>query len=423
MEAKQIPTEKVLDSSFALMKDGYNFIRKRCEVHKSDIFSTRVMFQPAICVSGGEAAALVYDSKHFVRKGAAPMRFQETLFGQKGLQTLDDVLHRKRKEMFMSLMGQEQIAHLGRITREQWLMAASQWDNGKPVYLLDEAQKIMCIVACQWAGVPFKSEEIARRSNEFGAMVDAFGTVGSSHLKGKYARLSSERWIRGLISQVRGGWLSTAPGSPMYIISFYKEHGKLLDLKVATVELINILRPIVAIANYIVFAAVAMHQYPSAKRKIVSGDKNYMEWFVHEVRRFFPFTPFVGARVRDTFTWKGYEFPKGMLVLLDVYGTDHDPRKWQRPEEFRPERFKNFTPGAFDFIPRGGGDHYTNHRCPGEWITIEATKVAVKFLATFMEYDVPDQDLNIDLSRMPAFPKSRFIIMNVKVKEPVYEAV
>lgn len=423
METKQIPTEKVFDSSLDLMKDGYNFIRKRCEVYKSDIFKTRVMFQPAICVSGVEAAALVYDNMHFVRKGVAPKRVQKTLFGERGVQTLDDALHRQRKEIFMSLMGTDQISQLASITQEQWLLAASQWEGEKLIYLLDEVQKIMCIVACQWAGVPIKPEDVPKRSKEFRSIVDAFGDVGPRHLKGITGRKSSERWIRNMISQVRGGWLSTVPGSAMYTISFYKESGKLLDLKVAAVELINILRPIVAIANYVVFAALAMHQYPATQKKIIRGHKNYVDWFVQEVRRFYPFTPFVGARVRDTFNWKGYHFPKGRLVLLDVYGTDRDPRKWERPEEFWPERFKNFTPGAFDYIPQEGGDDYTNHRCGGEWITIEATKVAVKFLATCIEYKVPDQDLTIDLSRMPTFPQSHFIITNVKVKKPVYQVI
>ncbi len=423
METKQIPTEKVFDSSLDLMKDGYNFIRKRCEVYKSDIFKTRVMFQSAICVSGVEAAALVYDNMHFVRKGAAPRRVQKTLFGERGVQTLDDALHRQRKEMFLSLMGAEQISQLASITQEQWLLAASQWEGEKLIYLLDEVQKIMCIVACQWTGVPIKSEDVPKHSKEFGSMVDAFGGVGPRHLKGKTARKSSERWIRNMISQVRGGWLSTVPGSAMYTISFYKESGKLLDLKVAAVELINILRPIVAIANFVVFAALAMHQHPATQEKIIRGHENYVVWFVQEIRRFYPFTPFVGARVRDAFNWKGYHFPKGRLVLLDVYGTDRDPRKWERPEEFWPERFKNFTSGAFDFIPQDGGDDYTNHRCAGEWITIEATKVAVKFLATCIEYKVPDQDLSIDLSRMPTFPKSHFVITNVKVKKSVYQVI
>lgn len=57
-----------------------------------------------------------------------------------------------------------------------------------------------------------------------------------------------------------------------------------------------------------------------------------------------------------------------------------------------------------------------NHRCPGEWITIELMKVALAFLTERMEYEVPEQDLRIDYSRLPALPRSHFIIHNVKTR-------
>ena len=41
-------------------------------------------------------------------------------------------------------------------------------------------------------------------------------------------------------------------------------------------------------------------------------------------------------------------------------------------------------------------------------------KTAVRLLTTEVRYDVPDQDLSIDLSRMPAQPKSRFVIRNAR---------
>jgi fatty-acid peroxygenase len=41
-------------------------------------------------------------------------------------------------------------------------------------------------------------------------------------------------------------------------------------------------------------------------------------------------------------------------------------------------------------------------------------KVALRFLAGRLTYDVPEQDLKLDRSRMPALPRSRFIITNVK---------
>jgi fatty-acid peroxygenase len=67
----------------------------------------------------------------------------------------------------------------------------------------------------------------------------------------------------------------------------------------------------------------------------------------------------------------------------------------------------------FSFIPHGGGDYYEDHRCAGEWITIELMKTSVRLLTKGMRYDVPSQDLRIVMSRRPALPASRFVINNV----------
>jgi fatty-acid peroxygenase len=183
---------------------------------------------------------------------------------------------------------------------------------------------------------------------------------------------------------------------------------------VAAVELLNVLRPTVAVSVFITFAAVALHQHPACRQQLEAGENDYAEMFVQEVRRFYPFFPMVGALVRHDFEWKGYPFPQGQQVLLDLYGTDHDPRIWQEPEVFRSERFRQWEGSPFDFIPQGGGDHHLHHRCPGEWITLELMKGALRFLAGRITYEVPEQDLAIDYSRLPALPRSRFIISNVR---------
>jgi fatty-acid peroxygenase len=175
-----------------------------------------------------------------------------------------------------------------------------------------------------------------------------------------------------------------------------------------------ILRPTVAVSVYMTFAAHALHQYPRCREEARAGADGSTERFVQEVRWFYPFFPSVVARVRNDFEWKGYPFPGGTRVLLDLYGTNHDPRAWEAPEEFRPERFRYWDGSPFNFIPQGGGDHAVNHRCPGEWITIELMKVALSFLAGSLSYDVPEQDLRINLSRLPALPRSRFVISSVR---------
>lgn len=107
----------------------------------------------------------------------------------------------------------------------------------------------------------------------------------------------------------------------------------------AAIELINILRPIVAISTYITFTALALYNYPEFLEKLLVGDSNYYEMFIKEVKRYYPFGPFLGAKVRKDFKWNNIEFEKGMLVILDIYGANHDSKLWVKPFDFWPERF------------------------------------------------------------------------------------
>src|SRR5215475_9242894 len=48
----QIPRDNSLDSTPALLSDGYRFISKRCRRHQSDVFETRLMLRKTVCVTG-----------------------------------------------------------------------------------------------------------------------------------------------------------------------------------------------------------------------------------------------------------------------------------------------------------------------------------------------------------------------------------
>ncbi|CAM3682288.1 hypothetical protein GCM10009865_44060 [Aeromicrobium ponti] len=63
-------------------------------------------------------------------------------------------------------------------------------------------------------------------------------------------------------------------GSALYEMAFHEElDDRQLDTQMAAIELINVLRPIVAIATFITFAALALHEHPEVKVKLHSGDR------------------------------------------------------------------------------------------------------------------------------------------------------
>ncbi|WP_172253757.1 cytochrome P450 [Saccharibacillus deserti] len=411
------PQEHTLDNSLALLKDGYDFIFKRRREMDSDIFQTRLLGQKAICIGGKEAAELFYDTSKFKRSGAIPKRIQKSLFGVDAIQTLDGDAHRHRKALFMSLMSRERLDVFMELLAQEWEAAAHRWEQLEELELFGESQELLYRAACRWAGVPVEEETARQRADDMGDMVEAFGAVGPRHAAGRRARRRTEDWLEGYILDLRAGEVKAPEDTAAYAMAFHRDlQDRELDARMAAIELINIVRPIVAIGRYVVFSAIALHEHPEYRVKLAADEGKYRQWFVQETRRYYPFTPFLGASVIHDFTWQGHEFEEGTMVLLDIYGTTHDPKLWEEPDTFRPERFEHWSGSPFDLIPQGGGDHRGGHRCAGEWLTIDAMAVSLEFMANRLEYEVPEQDLGLSLSRMPALPESRFVMKNVRRK-------
>lgn len=410
----EIPRDPTPDSTLALFSDGYLFISNRCRRHRSDAFETRLMLRKVVCMLGSEAAEIFYGGDRFTRRGALPQTTLRLLQDKGSVQQLDGEAHRVRKRMFMSLMTPDAVRRLGELTEEEWNIRLRRWEAMRSVVLLDEVREILCRAVCRWVGLKVSEEEAERLTRETGAMIDGAGSVGPKSWRGLMLRARTERWARDLVMRIRDGRAGVEEGSAAHAVAWHRgQDGNPLDVTVAGVELINLLRPTVAVALFVAFAAHALHRHPECRPKLMDGDDGYLEMFVQEVRRFYPFFPMVGGCVRKEFDWRGRRFAEGDWVLFDLYGTNHDARLWEEPAAFRPERFRQWDGGAFGLVPQGAGDFHAGHRCPGEWITIEVMKVAVRLLATGMRYRVPDQDLRIDLKKMPAAPGSGFVISEV----------
>ncbi|MBE9108952.1 cytochrome P450 [Nodosilinea sp. LEGE 07298] len=415
-----IPAEPVIDSTLGLLFDGYEFISKRCDRMHTDIFQTRLRLEKAICMRGKEAAEVFYDTEKFSRKNAAPQRMQKTLLGEGGVQGLDGEAHRQRKQIFMGLMTPERLQQMGDLVVHHCHEYAWQWERQEQVVLFDQVNEVLCLAVCAWSGVPLAEGDVAQRTLEMAALIDSASALGFRYLQGVQARKRLEAWLAGLIEDIRAGRLQVPENTAAAAFAHsHDANGTPLSPAIAAVDLLNVLRPTVAIGRYIVFAALALHQHPECRQKLQADEADYTTLFTQEVRRFYPFFPFAAARTRHAFDWQDYRFPQETLVLLDLYGTNHDSDLWNKPEEFWPERFTHWDGSAFDFIPQGGGDHYKNHRCAGEWLTIQVMNQVLGFLVNELEYDVPPQDLQVKLSRMPTLPESGFVISNVRVKTQV----
>ena len=401
------------DSTLPLFADPYRYIGVQARAKGTPILRGRLLLKPCTFLVGREAAALFYDTERFGRAGAMPKPILKTLLGEGGVQGMDGRAHRHRKGMLMKvLMAPDRVLDLRDRTERAWKAATRRWE-GKKVTLYDEVQELLMRAVCDWADVPLRESEVALRTKEVTLLFDAAGAKNPRHLASLIARSRADAWIAEVIEKVRQGSLTPRTQSALHELAWCRdEHGVLLSANSAAVGLLNVIRPVVAVSVFIVLAAHALHEHPA--HRPAEGDDTATEYFAQEVRRFYPFFPAVMATAKQEVQWRGYTIPAGQRVVLDLFGTNHEQGRWGDPGAFRPKRFADWDNDPFDFVPQGGGDYATNHRCPGEKITVTLMKQAVQMLAHRLRYRVTDQDLTIDMRRMPALPKSHFVLRDVQ---------
>ncbi|MDF5755466.1 cytochrome P450 [Spongiactinospora sp. TRM90649] len=402
----------LVDSTLLLLLEGYAWLPERRRRSPDGIASVRVMGRRALGLCGPDAVRFFYDPAAVRRHGALPEPVVSTLLGRGAVHTLDGETHRRRKLMFMAAMTPESIATLVALTATAWDDAVESWAREPGIVLFDEAARVLTRAACAWAGVP--PEESDGLAADLVAMADGFATAGPRQLRARIARRRRERRFAALVERIRSGAAEVPKGSASDLVVHHRGlDGRPLDSRTAAVELLNLVRPVVAVAWYVAFAAHAMHRWPEQRALLRDGDPDQAEAFAQEIRRFYPFVPFLaGEAIRDL-SWKGRPIPSGSLILIDVYGQLHDPELWPRPYTFAPARFLGREFGQYDLIPQGGGDPATGHRCPGEVITLTLLETLAVRLAR-LEYEMPPQNLSISLRRVPAKPRSGVVLSAVR---------
>ncbi len=424
MEKRTTPREAGFENGLKVLWEGYNYIPNRLRIYQSDIFETRLLGRRTVCMGGEEAARLFYDETKIKRKGAASNVALKTLLGPDSVFTLDDEEHRNRKQTFLDVMSEEQIEDWKETLRKHFLQSAYDWSKQPLIIFYEEVKLVLTKAVCEWAGVPLPEEEVEKRMHQLADILEIIVRPKYKAPKALKSRKEGNAWGEELVQRVREGELHPAEHTALYQFAFQKNlDGTLIDKRSAATDLMSILRPSVAIAIFISFVALTLHQHPEIKAKLQKEDSDslYYEAFVQEVRRYYPFIPCNAGRAREDFTWQGYEIEKDTLVVFDFYGTCFDERIWENPETFNPERFLDWETNPSDqvqykLVAQGGGDYLEGHRCPGEWNTVEAMKVTAEILVKNMIYDIPSQDLGYSMSQIPMMPKSGIVMANVRLR-------
>ncbi|UDY24782.1 hypothetical protein [Nocardioides sp. Kera G14] len=378
------------DHTLRLLRDPYGFILT--ELRRSgggDVARTGLLGQPAVCLSGPEAADWFYGPQ-LHRAGAAPLPVQLTLFGRGGVQSLDGRAHHHRKQLFAPLHDEQEVTRLAAEVAAELHAAAASW-AGREVSLYRAVQPPLFRAVCRWAGVPLGPGEAERRTPSVVSLFDDAAGPGPRHVRALLNRVRCDRWATRVIRDLRRRPTPLRPTLAERVARHRDEAGVLLPVHTAAVELLNILRPTVAVSVFIAKLGQTLAERPGVAERLAAADTDERMRFIEEVRRLHPFFPAVVARTSEETTYGGCPMRRGTRVLLNLVGSG---------------------------IPQGGGDVWQGHRCPGEPITRAVMAVALDLLLT-LDHDVLSPP-RVDAHRAPAIPVDGFRIRVHQVKDHGY---
>ncbi|MFV8292347.1 MULTISPECIES: cytochrome P450 [Aerococcus] len=415
---KEVPETKIkLTEAKDLFDHGYNLLSVIREDVDAPVAKAKFLTKEIITIYGEEAAKKFYDPTKFKREGAMPKPVLKTLFGEDGVQTLDGEAHHHRKNYFMDLMVPERMDEYAEIL-DRHLTEKMEAQHGK-FELFELANLVLFEAVAEWSGINLdrlSENEIKDLAEKQISMISGAITSPTDHIKAISDRNDSEEWAQELIKEARE---NPVPGKEHLALYTFAQatdlEGELLPLEVAAVELLNIIRPTVALTVWMALMGHALFAKDGVYDELKADFKNLQDPFIQEMRRYYPFFPMLPAIAIDDVEINGYHIPKDTWTVLDLYGTNHDERTVNDPEKFEIRRYLGRAKDLsyeeeYEMIAQGGGKFREMHRCAGEWITLHSMRVFSDHLVNKNEFSIPEQDWEIPMNQFPTYPKDRSLL-------------
>ncbi|XP_044951991.1 desmethyl-deoxy-podophyllotoxin synthase-like [Hordeum vulgare subsp. vulgare] len=116
----------------------------------------------------------------------------------------------------------------------------------------------------------------------------------------------------------------------------------------------------------------------------------YLRAIIKETLRLHPPAPFFPRLCLRDYKIKGYDVPRGMTVLTNIWAISRDPGYWDLPDMFMPERFEgegvaDFNGVDFEFTPFGVGRRI----CPGIQFAYAHIEIALATLLYHFNWELP----------------------------------
>ena len=136
-------------------------------------------------------------------------------------------------------------------------------------------------------------------------------------------------------------------------------------------------------ATTLAWAIERLRRHPEFMHRLVAavdaGDDALLNAFINEVQRTRPVIAMTFRKVlTDGYAIGPWRVPRDMHIMIGISLVQTDPRLFDEPHRFRPERFLDQRPDPYELIPFGGG----TRRCIGAAFAHMELQVVLRTLLT-----------------------------------------
>ena len=373
-------------------KDPTGFLARQAAL--GDVSYFRMGPQPAYLAAHPDLIRdiLVVNNHKFV-KGRALQRARNLLGN--GLLTSEGAFHLRQRRMIQPAFHHKRIAGYAQSMVEQASKTADSLKDGQTLDVDREMMHLTLKIVAQTlfsANVEDEADEVGRSMTTFTSLFNFLLLPFSEWLQ-KLPLPQSRRFNRArntinsliyeIIEQNRREGVDKGDLLSMLLIAQDEDDGtSMTDEQVRDEVLTLFLAGHETTANALTWTWYLLSQNPVAEAKlhaelddVLAGrtpsiddlpNLKYTENVVAESMRLFPPAWTVGRLATEDHELGGYLVAKGSLILMSQYVIHRDPRFWENPDSFEPERWEtqNIKEAGqkFTYFPFGGGVR----RCIGE---------------------------------------------------------
>uniref|UniRef100_A0A8C0WB05 Cytochrome P450 3A n=1 Tax=Castor canadensis TaxID=51338 RepID=A0A8C0WB05_CASCN len=215
-----------------------------------------------------------------------------------------------------------------------------------------------------------------------------------------------------------------------------ESHKVLSDLEIVAQSIIFIFAGYETTSSALSFVTYLLATHPDVQKKLQEEidvtfpnkapatydalvQMEYLDMVVNETLRLYPIAGRLERLCKTDVEINGVFIPKGTVVMVPSYALHRDPKLWQEPDEFHPERFSKQNKDSIDpyiYMPFGNGPR----NCIGMRFALMNMKVAlVRVIQNFTFKTCKETQIPVKLGKQGLLQAEKPIVLKVVPRDGI----